>query len=270
MTPRTIVLGASLLTTLLAAAPGRAEDLILATTTSVRDTGLLDVLLPRFEAQSGVKVKALAVGSGAALRMGADGNADVLLTHAPEGEEALLREGKVSSRQPFMENFFVLGGPPEDPAGVGEAETAVEAMRRIAGAPAPYASRGDDSGTHQREQALLRQAGLDPAGGWAGFVRTGSGMGQTLLVAGEKRAYVLSDAATFLAFQERSGLVPLSRREPSLRNVYSVLVVKPAGRAFAEFLQAEATQREIAEFGRETHGAPLFTPLLLPGEAKAP
>jgi tungstate transport system substrate-binding protein len=117
---------------------------------------------------------------------------------------------------------------------------------------------------------LLREAGLDPAGGWPGFVRTGSGMGQTLLVAGEKRAYVLSDAATFLAFQQRSGLVPLSRREPSLRNVYSVLVVKPAGRALADFLLDEATQRAIAEFGRERHGAPLFTPLQLPADAKVP
>jgi tungstate transport system substrate-binding protein len=257
MAKRAILLVAALL----AAAPARAEDLILATTTSVRDTGLLDVLLPRFEARSGVKVKVLAVGSGAALRMGADGNADALLTHAPDGEEALLREGKVSSREPVMENFFVLAGPSEDPAGAGSAETAVDAMRRIAAAPAPYASRGDDSGTHQREQALLRDAGLDPAGGWPGFVRTGSGMGQTLLVAGEKRAYVLSDVATFLAFQQRSGLVPLSRREPSLRNVYSVLVVKPAGRAFAAFLLEAETQREIGEFGRERHGAPLFTPL---------
>jgi len=271
MTIRALLLAATLLaTTLLAAAPGRAEDLILATTTSVRDTGLLDALLPRFEAESGVKVKALAVGSGAALRMGADGNADVLVTHAPEGEEELLRAGKVSSREPFMENYFVLAGPPEDPAGARKAATAPQAMRGIAEAPAPYASRGDDSGTHQREQALLREAGLDPAGGWPGFVRTGSGMGQTLLVAGEKRAYVLSDVATFLAFRERSGLVSLSKREPSLRNVYSVLVVKPAGRALADFLLAGSTQREIAEFGRERYGAPLFTPLRLPAESKAP
>jgi len=259
-----------LVATLALAAPGRAEDLILATTTSVRDTGLLDVLLPRFEAQTGVQVKALAVGSGAALRMGAEGNADVLVTHAPEGEEELLRAGRVASREPIMENYFVLAGPPEDPAGAGDAAGAAAALRRIAEAPAPYASRGDDSGTHQREQALLREAGLDPAGGWPGFVRTGSGMGQTLLVAGERRAYALSDAATFLAFRDRTGLVALSRREPSLRNVYSVLVVKPAGRAFADFLLAPATQREIAEFGRERFGAPLFTPLRLPGEAEAP
>ena len=251
------------------AAPGRAENLILATTTSVRDTGLLDLLLPRFEAQAGVRVKALAVGSGAALRMGAEGNADVLVTHAPEGEEALLREGRVASRDPFMENFFVLAGPPADPAGVRDAAGAADALRRIAAAPAPYASRGDDSGTHQREQALLREAGLDAAGGWPGFVRTGSGMGQTLLVAGERRAYALSDVATFLAFQERTGLVALSRREPSLRNVYSVLVVKPAGRALAEFLLAPATQREIAEFGRERFGEPLFTPLRPTAEAGA-
>jgi tungstate transport system substrate-binding protein len=266
MTLRTLLLAA---TVLLLARDGRAGDLILATTTSVRDTGLLDLLLPRFEAETGVKVKALAVGSGAALRLGAEGNADVLVTHAPEGEEELVRAGEAASREPFMENFFVLAGPPEDPAGVGQAAGAADAMRRIAAKPAPYASRGDESGTHQREQALLREAGLDPAGGWAGFVSTGSGMGQTLLVAGEKRAYVLSDVATFLAFRERTGLAALSKREPSLRNVYSVLVVKPAGRALAEFLLAERTQREIADFGRDRYGAPLFMPLRLPGEAPA-
>ncbi len=258
------------LATLLAAVPGRAEELILATTTSVRDTGLLDVLLPRFEKQAGVKTKAVAVGSGAALRMGADGNADVLLTHAPEGEQELLRAGKVRSREPFMENFFVIVGPPEDPAGAAKAASAAGAMRRIAEARAPYASRGDDSGTYQREQALLREAGLDPAGGWPGFVSTGSGMGQTLQVAGEKRAYALSDLGTFLAFRERIGLAPLSKREPSLRNVYSVLVVKPAGRALAEFLLSEATQREIASFGRDRFGEPLFAPLRLPASAGPP
>ena len=259
-----------LLAALLVANPVRAEDLILATTTSVRDTGLLDVLLPRFEKQAGVGVKALAVGSGAALRMGADGNADVLVTHAPEGEEALVRAGKVLSREPFMENFFVIAGPPEDSVGVAKATSAAEAMRRIAEAPAPYASRGDDSGTHQREQALLREAGLDPEVRWPGFVSTGSGMGQTLQVAGEKRAYALSDLGTFLAFRERVGLAALSKREPSLRNVYSVLVVKPAGRSLAEFLLSDATQREIAAFGRERFGVPLFAPLRLPVAAGAP
>jgi tungstate transport system substrate-binding protein len=250
-----------LLAALLFAASARGEDLLLATTTSVSDTGLLERLVPRFEARSGVRVRTLAVGSGQALRLGADGNADVLVTHAPEGEEELVRQGKVLSREPCMENHFVIAGPPEDPAGVAKAASAALAMRAIAEARAPFASRADDSGTHQREQALLRAAGLDPDASWAGLVHTGAGMGLTLQVAGEKRAYVLSDLGTFLAFRERIGLVALSRPEPALRNVYSVLVVKPAGRAFAEFLLEEETQEAIGAFGRERFGEPLFRPL---------
>ena len=249
---------------LLLGAPARGEDLLLATTTSVRDTGLLDALLPRFEQESGQKVKVLAVGSGAALRMGADGNADVLVTHAPEGEQVLVREKRVLSREPFMENHFVIAGPPGDPAGVAKAPSAIEALRRIAAAKAPWVSRGDDSGTHQREQALLRAAGVDPAKPWPGFVSTGSGMGQTLLVAGEKHAYVLSDLGTFLAFRERTGLVALSKPDESLLNVYSVLVVKPVGQAFAAFLLDPRTQREIGDFGRDRYGEALFRPLHLP------
>jgi tungstate transport system substrate-binding protein len=249
-----------LLAALLLAAPARGEDVLLATTTSVNDTGLLERLVPRFEARSGVRLRTLAVGSGQALRMGAEGNADVLVTHAPEGEE-LVRQGKVLSREPFMENHFVIAGPPEDPAGVARAASAALAMRRIAETRAPFASRADDSGTHQRERALLRAAGLDPDASWPGLARTGAGMGLTLQVAGEKRAYVLSDLGTFLAFRERIGLVALSRPEPALRNVYSVLLVKPAGRAFAEFLLEEETQREIGAFGRERFGEPLFRPL---------
>ena len=168
-----------------------------------------------------------------------------------------------------MENHFVIAGPAADPAGVAKAPDAVEALRRIAAAKAPWASRGDDSGTHQREQALLRAAGLDPAKPWPGVLSTGSGMGQTLLVAGEKQAYVLSDIGTFLAFRERTGLVALSKPDPSLLNVYSVLVVKPAGRGFAAFLLAPATQREIAEFGRDRFGEPLFRALHLPAPAAA-
>jgi tungstate transport system substrate-binding protein len=250
-----------LLATLFVGAPASARDLILATTTSVRDTGLLDVLLPRFTERTGIRVKALAVGSGAALRMGADGNADVVVSHVPEAEEELVRAGKVLARTPFLENFFTIVGPPEDPAGVAQAASAALALRRIAETRSPYASRGDESGTHLREQERLRAAGLDPAGGWPGFVSTGSGMGQTLLVAGERRAYALSDLGTFLAFRERVGLVALSKPEPALRNVYSVLLVRPAGRPLAEFLLAEETGREIAGFGRDRFGEALFTPL---------
>jgi len=159
-------------------------DLLLVTTTSLRDSGLLSALLPVFQERTGVRSQVIAVGSGAALRMGRDGNADVLLTHAPEGEEALVASGAAVRRTAVMENYFVIVGPPEDPAGVRAEKSPADAIRRIADASAQFISRGDDSGTHRREVALLREAGLDPAGGWRGFVSSGAGMGQTLQIAG--------------------------------------------------------------------------------------
>ncbi len=244
--------------------------LILATTTSVQDSGLLDALLPDFQRQSGRELKVVAVGSGAALRMGVDGNADVLLTHAPEAEAKLLASGELAKRTPFMENFFAIVGPPEDPAGLRGAATGADAMRRLAAAKAVYVSRGDDSGTHQREQALMKSAGLDPAQAWAGVLRTGSGMGLTLQVAGEKRGYTLSDVGTFLAFRQRIGLEVLTGEAADLRNVYSLLRVPTqrhpklddAGAAALEaFLTQPETQQRIARFGVEKFGRPLFRPL---------
>ena len=258
----------------LGAVPAAAgdESVLLATTTSVRDSGLLSALLPTFSERTGIRVRVVAMGTGAALRLGAEGNADLLLTHAPQAEEELVASGAAASRTPFMENHFVLGGPPEDPAGVRQAASPEEAFRRIAAAQAPYASRADDSGTHKREKALLEAAGLDPAGGWPGFTKTGSGMALTLQVAGERRAYVLSDAGTFLAFQEHTGLVALSRPVPALRNVYALLRVSPerfprvraeCARKLEAFFLERATQERIAGFGRERFGRPLFRPLLL-------
>jgi tungstate transport system substrate-binding protein len=171
-----------------------------------------------------------------------------------------------------MENYFVIAGPSEDRAGVRDAGSPADAIRRIADASAPFVSRGDDSGTHRREVALLKEAGLDPAGGWSGFMRSGAGMGQTLQIAGEKRAYVISDMGTFLAFQKRIELDLLSKPDPSLRNVYSVVRVDPdrldpvhAERAeqFEAFMLDAETQLMIADFGRERFGRPLFRPLHL-------
>ena len=247
-------------------------DLLLVTTTSVRDSGLLGDLLPIFQAQTGVRAQVVAVGSGAALRMGRDGNADILLTHAPTGEEELVASGAAVSRTPFMENYFVIAGPSEDSAGVRTADSPADAIRRIAAASAAFVSRGDDSGTHRREVALFKEAGLDPDARWPGFLSSGAGMGQTLQVAGEKRTYVLSDIGTFLAFQKRIELEVLSQPAPSLRNVYSVVRLDPerldparAERAaqFEAFMLAPDTQRRIAEFGTERFGRPLFRPLLL-------
>jgi tungstate transport system substrate-binding protein len=268
-----LALGLAVASWLLAAAPqAMAEEraLLLATTTSVQDSGLLDLLLPGFERQSGRAVRVVAVGSGAALRMGADGNADVVIAHAPEAEQELLASGALAKRTPFMENYFAIVGPPEDPAGVRSAATGADAMRRLAAAKALYVSRGDDSGTHQREQALMRAAGLDPAAPWSSVLRTGSGMGLTLQVAGEKRGYALSDLGTFLAFRERIGLAALTREAPDLRNVYSLLRVPrerhprvdDAGAAALErFLTQPEAQQRIARFGVEKYGQALFRPL---------
>lgn len=269
----------------LLAAPAASEEprsLLVATTTSLRDSGLLDALLPRFQQQTGIRARVIAVGSGAALRLGAEGNADILLTHAPEGEQELVDAGLVLGRRPFMESHFVIVGPAEDPAAVAAAPSAAEALRSIAAAPAPWVSRGDDSGTHRRERSLLTEAGLDPAARWEGFASTGSGMGLTLQVAGERRAYTLSDLGTFLAFEDRVGLVPLSREEPSLRNPYSILRVDPdrfPGRIHGSeaadlerFLLAPETQAAIAAFGPRRHGRPLFVPLATapPAQQDAP
>jgi tungstate transport system substrate-binding protein len=266
---------------LIAAPPASAEpQVLLATTTSVRDSGLLDTLLPVFRERSGITVRVVAVGTGAALRMGREGNADLLLTHAPAAEAELVASGEALDRRPFMVNYFVIAGPAEDPAEVAGADSPEGALRRIRAAGAAYVSRGDDSGTHKREVALLEAAGLPPEGGWHGFVRTGSGMGLTLQVAGERRAYVLSDIGTFLAFQDRVGLVSLSKAAPVLRNVYSVLRIDPArfedrihaveAAKLADFLLEPDTQRRIAAFGRGRFGRPLFRPLVEIAEAPSP
>ncbi len=252
--------------------PARDRVLDLVSTTSTRDSGLLDELLPAFQEQTGIEVRLVAVGSGAALRMGAEGNADVLLTHAPEGEQALVEAGELVDRVPFMRNYFVIAGPSHDPAGVRGAADAADALRRIAQANAVFVSRADDSGTHRREQAVLAAAGLDPAASWGAVQRTNAGMGQTLQVAGELRAYVLSDVGTFRRFRERIDLVRLSDPDdPELANIYSVS--RPASdgrdlnvagaRRLAAYLTSAETQRRIGAFGRDVDGEPLFIPLLL-------
>jgi tungstate transport system substrate-binding protein len=249
--------------------------MLVATTTSLHDSGLLAEILPAFETRSGTDVRVVAVGSGAALAMGARGDADLLLTHAPEGEKELVEQGLVLARVPFMVNHFVIAGPPSDPADVAGASRGSEALARIERASAPYVSRGDDSGTHRRERALLARAGLEPGAGWPGFASTGAGMGLTLQVAGERQAYTLSDLGTFLAFRERTGLVALSQPGPDLRNEYSVLRANPArfpeGQIQAEaalalesFLLEPATGTRIAAFGRERFGRSLFQPLRNP------
>lgn len=244
-----------------------SRDIILATTTSTRDSGLLDMLIPRFEAQSGYRVKLIAVGTGAALQMGRDGNADVLLVHAPEAEETFMREGHGEARFPVMHNDFVLVGPSDDPAQV-RGHIITHALQRIAAAEARFLSRGDDSGTHKKERTLWAEAGINP-NGTAWYNETGQGMGATLTIASEKQAYTLSDRGTFLAMRNALALDILVEGDERLINPYHVIIVSPkkhpavnvdGARAFADFLIAPETQARIGAFGVETYGQPLFVP----------
>jgi tungstate transport system substrate-binding protein len=260
---------------------GEERSMILATTTSVRDSGLLDALLPEFSETTGIQVRVIAVGTGAALRMGREGNADLLLTHAPPAEQALVDDGVVTRRTPFMENFFVIAGPKLDPAKIGETDSPEQAIARIASEKGRWVSRSDDSGTHKKEKELFRAAGLDPEEDWPGLDRTGSGMGLSLQVAGERRAYILSDIGTFLAFQGRTGLEILSKPAPTLRNVYSLLELdgkrfeRPLhleeANALVRYLTRDDVQTRIGEFGQSRFGQPLFTPLRpKPEETRGP
>jgi tungstate transport system substrate-binding protein len=240
------------------------RSIILATTTSTQDSGLLDDLLPAFAAETGWEVKPIAVGSGQAIEMGRRGEADVLLVHSPVAEEALVAEGTAGRRLLVMHNDFVLLGPEADPAGVRGAAVD-EAMRRIAGSGAVFISRGDDSGTHAREKSLWEQAGVAPGGDW--YQQTGQGMGATSRVAAEKAGYTLADRGTYLS--QPDGLAVLVEGDPGLLNVYHVIEmttrvgerVQPEGAAaFTDWIIGADTQQRIGEFGRAEYGQPLFVP----------
>jgi tungstate transport system substrate-binding protein len=247
-----------------AAGPSAERSLILATTTSTQDSGLLDELLPAFTAASGWAVKPIAVGSGQAIEMGRRGEADVLLVHSPAAEEEFVAEGTAGRRLLVMHNDFVLLGPEADPAGV-RGQPVAEAMRRIAAAGSVFVSRGDDSGTHAREKSLWEQAGVAPGAPW--YQETGQGMGATLRVAAEKAGYTLSDRATYLA--QPDGLALLVEGDPGLLNVYHVIelttragerVQPAAASAFADWITGPDAQRRIGEFGVARFGQPLFVP----------
>jgi tungstate transport system substrate-binding protein len=237
--------------------------MILGTTTSTRDSGLLDQLVPAFEKASSCSVKTVAVGSGEALAMGEKGNADVLLVHSPDAEEAFMAAGHGLSRKAVMHNDFVIVGPAGDPAGVAKAGDAASAMALIAGAKAPFASRGDDSGTNAKEIKLWKAAKITPSGPW--YFTTGQGMGQTLTIADQKQAYTLSDRGTFLATKNLK-LKILSQRSDDLRNNYHVIVVKHTGtnlgcaQAFSDWITSGPVQKQIASFGVSQYGQALFVP----------
>jgi tungstate transport system substrate-binding protein len=243
------------------------QEVILATTTSVQDTGLLDVIVPLFEKQNGAHVKAVAVGTGQALAMAARGEADVVLAHAPEIEKKYIADGTLINRRLVMHNQFLLAGPVADPAKLKGTTKAIDAFKKIAEAKAPFVSRGDDSGTHKLEKKLWEQAGIKPAGEW--YLEAGQGMGRTLSIAGEKQAYVLSDRASYLAFQKTTGLVVLLAGDPAFLNLYHVMEVNPekfpkvnatGGKAFADFLLSATVQDILKAFGVDKYGEALFHP----------
>jgi len=252
------------------AAPARAQstNVILSTTTSTQDSGLLDLLVPMFEKKTGLSVKTVSVGTGQALALAGRGEADVALVHAPSLERKYVEEGKMQNRRLVMYNDFVIVGPEDDPARIKGTPKAVDALKRIAETQSRFVSRGDKSGTHLLELGLWKQAGIGPQGTW--YIESGQGMGQTLGIANDRRAYTITDRGTWLAFQKRIDLPILVEKDKPLLNIYSVMEVNPAngprvnvtgGKAFADFMVAPETQAAIKTFGVAKFGQPLFVPI---------
>ena len=243
------------------------KNLLLISTTSTQDSGLLDVLLPAFTAKTGYRVQLVAVGSGQALKIGEQGNADVILLHSPAAEKEFVANGFGIDRRLVMHNDFVIVGPPSDPAGI-DGKTPAEALKKIFASGVIFVSRGDDSGTHVKELALWKSAGLEPAGkDW--YLETGQGQGATLSIASEKGGYALTDRGTFLAYKANVDLEILVEGDPVLLNIYHVITVNPekfpnvnleGARAFANFITSDEGQKVIADFGLDKFGQPLFFP----------
>lgn len=250
------------------AAQTEAQKLILATTTSTQDSGLLDFILPDFEAETGIQVDVIAVGTGQAIALGVDGNADVLLVHARSQEDAFMAAGDGVRREDVMYNDFVVVGPPSDPAGISGSTDAAQSFTKIAESQSPFVSRGDNSGTHSKEKGIWTAAGTEPTGDW--YVSAGQGMGAVLTMADEQQAYTLSDRATYLARTlEGTELVISTEGDPILFNPYGVIAVNPAkndqihndlANQFIDWLISVPVQEKIGQFGVDEFGAPLFTP----------
>ncbi len=254
--------------TMAVAAPAEGKTLILATTTSTQDSGLLEYLLPDFEQQSGAKIDVIAVGTGQALTLGQDGNADVLLVHSRAKEDEFMNNGHGVRREDVMYNDFIIVGPESDPAGIEGMTSAVDAFKKIAETQSPFISRGDDSGTHTKEKSIWQKAGIEPSGDW--YISAGQGMGEVLTMAEEKAAYTLSDRATYLARTKQGlKLVILVEGDKTLFNPYGVIAVNSAKDSkinaeladqFINWIVSLPVQEKIAQFGLADFGQSLFTP----------
>jgi len=255
---------------LIMGSPGQAQqkDVIMATTTSTQDSGLLDVLLPMFGKKTGYFVKTIAVGSGQAMAMGQKGEADVLLVHSPEAEKKFVADAYGVNRRLVMHNDYIIVGPAGDPAKIKGMKQGTEAFKKIAAAGSLFLSRGDNSGTNSKEKAIWKASGTNPEGQkW--YQQTGLGMGQTLNVTGEKKGYTLADRGTYLALKKNLQLDILVEGDAILLNIYHVIEVNPAkfpkvnvagGKAFADFMVSKEAQDVIKTFGVEKFGSPLFFP----------
>jgi tungstate transport system substrate-binding protein len=251
-----------------AAAQPAQKNVILATTTSTQDSGLLDVLLPIFEKKTGYFVKTIAVGSGQAMAMGARGEADVLLVHSPAAEQKFMADGNGVERRLVMHNDYIILGPPADPAKIKGMKKASEAFKKIAATGSIFMSRGDNSGTNAKEKDIWKAAGVKYEGEkW--YQQTGLGMGQTLAVAAEKKTYTLADRGTYLALKKNLGLDILVEGDGILLNIYHVIEVNPkkwpkanfaGAKAFGDFMISKETQAIIKTFGVDKYGSPLFFP----------
>jgi len=251
---------------------GREQQLILATTTSVQDSGLLDVLLPPFEKENRCKVKVIAVGSGQAIRLAKEGNVDVILVHDRIGEKNLIHEGYGTKRYEVMYNDFVVVGPKEDPARIGGGREGIAAFKKIGGTKSNFISRGDASGTHRKEKELWRIVGIEPSGGW--YIEAGTGMVGTLRIANEKRAYTLTDRGTYLAHTAELNLTILVEGDESLYNIYTIIPLSRekfshinyiVAMKLVDFITGAEGQSIIRAYGQKEYGQSLFFPLPIPG-----
>jgi tungstate transport system substrate-binding protein len=252
---------------LVVAAPGQ-ERLRMATTTSVQDSGLLPYLLPNFEKQCGCKVDIIPVGSGQALRLASNGDVDMILVHDPQSEEQFVKDGFGINRKTFMVNDFVILGPSSDPARIRGMKSAAQALSKIKNSGSLFISRGDSSGTHQKEKSLWKKAGINPSGSW--YLEIGQGMGAALTIADEKKAYTISDRATYLQRFERLKLQALVEGDPELLNYYSAIQINPSrfptakaalSKKLIEWFCLPEAQKLIGDY--RINGRQLFKPTCL-------